>query len=92
MFDIFNLDFRSKNIRDLFDKNYFICLYDKQDNYITSFENLTQASNFLNTKVKFILYYLRNNLGIEYNNHRYKLFCYKKDDEIDYIESRGRSL
>ena len=82
-------NFRINSVREYFNNNYFICLYDKQDNYITSFENIEESTNFFNMRLDNFLRALRKGT-IEYNNKRCKLYIFKKDKE-DILE-RGKSL
>lgn len=80
-----NLDvsFRFKSSFDWFDNNYFLCIYDKNDNYLMSFDSIEETSKFFNKSVKRILFALRNNLGIVYNHKQCKLICIEKDKEED---------
>lgn len=83
-------NFKTNFVKQYFNDNYFICLYDKQDNYITSFENIEQSSKFFNMKQKNFLRALKKGV-IEYNNQRCKLFVFKKDKEDD-LDFGGKSL
>lgn len=82
-------NFKINSVREYFNNNYFICLYDELDNYITFFENIESATNFFNMRLCNFLRSLRSGI-IEYNHKRCKLFIYKKDKE-DFIV-RGRCL
>lgn len=88
-----NVCFKFNSVKNWFNQNYFICLYDKQDNYITSFENIETASNFFNKPVWRILENLRRGIGITYNHKYCKLICMEKDKEDDLeLEERGKRL
>lgn len=86
-----NISFKFDSSLKWFNRNYFICLYDKQDNYITSFEKIEDSANFFNKPLWRILENLRRGYGIEYNHKRYKLICFKKDKEDD-LDFGGKSL
>lgn len=80
-----NVCFKFSSIKDWFNQTYFICLYDKQDNYITSFDNLEDLSLFLNKSIGWIIDNLRRGLGIVYDHKRYKLICFEKDKDDDLV-------
>ena len=84
-----NKNFKCNYIRQWFNDNYFISLYDSGDNNIFSFDTIENASCFFNMSLKIFLQSLRNGV-IEYNNKRCKLYIYKKD-KLDVIE-RGKCL
>jgi hypothetical protein len=84
-----NQNFKVNSVRNWFNDNYFISLYDNEDNNLFSFNNIETASHFFNMKLCHFLRALRNGV-IEYNNKRCKLYIYKKD-KLDVIE-RGKCL
>ena len=85
MKDILNSNFRFISIRDYFDLNYFISLYDENDNNLYSFDDIESASNFFNMRLCNFLRALRSGV-IEYNHKRCKLYVFKKDkdDDLDF--------
>ena len=85
----FNSSFKCNYYRQWFNDNYFISLYDNEDNNLFSFEDIDSATQFFNLPLKTFLRALRNG-SIEYNHKKCKLYIFKKDKE-DIIE-RGKSL
>ncbi len=83
-------NFKINSVRNYFNLNYFICLYDEQDNYITSFENIESSTQFFNMRLCNFLRALRNGV-IEYDHKRCKLFVFKKDKEEE-IDFGGKNL
>ena len=86
-----NVCFKFNSIKDWFNQTYFICLYDKHDNYITSFDSLQDLSLFLKKPIKRILDNLRRGIGITYDHKYCKLICLEKDKEDD-LDLGGISL
>ena len=93
MKDTLNVSFKFNSIKNWFNENYFICLYDRFDNYITSFDTIEDTSKFFNKPIKRIIYNLRNGIGVAYNHKYCKLICMEKDKEDDFeLEERGKKL
>lgn len=84
-----NKNFKSNYVKQWFNDNYFISLYDDEDNNIFSFDIIEEALCFFNMSLKIFLQSLRNGT-IEYEHKKCKLFIYKKD-KLDVIE-RGKCL
>lgn len=55
--------------------DYFIAVYDLQDNYIYSFDDIDKLTQFFNLSLKEILIKIKNNLVI---NKEFKFYLYKK--------------
>lgn len=88
-FDL-NQNFKINSVRNWFDSNYFISLYDNEDNNVYSFDDIESATNFFNMKLCHFLRALRTGV-IEYEHKRCKLYIFKKDKEDD-IDFGGKSL
>ena len=88
-----NISFKFNSVKNWFDNNYFLCLYDRQDNFITSFDCMQDCSNYLGKSIGWIIDNLRRGFAIVYNHKKYKLICIEKDneDELDF-EERGKCL
>lgn len=89
--NLLNLDFRSSLTKKWFNDNYFIGLYNLDDTLITVFEDVEALTKFLNKPLKLVIYRLKNNDYIEYNNHKVKMYIFKKDKEDD-LDFGGKSL
>lgn len=89
--NLLNLDFRSSLTKKWFNNNYFIGLYNLDDTLITVFEDIEALTKFLNKPLKLVIYRLKNDDYIEYNNHKVKMYIFKKDKE-DNIDFGGKSL
>ena len=88
MNEIINRDYRKRNNLEWFNDNYFIAVYDSNDNYITSFENIEMVPTVFNIKLKKILESIRNDTKLEYNNLKLKLYIYKKDKIEENVRRR----
>lgn len=66
--------------------DYYIEIYDEQDNYIGFLENIENACKLFNKELKEVLRKLRNNEMFVKNGKKYKLFLNKK--ELSYKEIR----
>lgn len=88
MNDVINRDYRKKDNLSWFNDNYFIAVYDCNDNYITSFENIEMVPAVFNIKLKKILESIRNNTRLEYNNLKLKLYIYKKEKIEENVRRR----
>ena len=51
MNNVLNQNFKINSIRDWFNSNYFISLYDDKDNNLYSFENIEESAKFFNMKL-----------------------------------------
>lgn len=78
-------DFRSKYNFNEFDENYYLCIYDLNDNFLYQFESLENATQLLNIQTKDLLRRIRNKQNIILNNQKVKLYLYKKFN----IEEKG---
>ena len=83
-------NFKINSVRNWFDSNYFISLYDNEDNNVFDFDNIESATNFFNMKLCHFLRALRNGV-IEYNHKKCRLYIFKKDKE-DNIDFGGKCL
>lgn len=72
-------DLRSKKALEWFNENYFVALYDYNDNYITSFEDVESTGNAFNIPIKKVLYLLRTDSYIVINNHKCKMYLVRKE-------------
>jgi len=88
MNEIINRDYRKKDNLKWFNDNYFIAVYDCEDNYITSFENIESFGTAFNITINKIIKRIKNNLGLEQNNLKLKLFIYKKDKIEENVRRR----
>ena len=86
MIEVITRDYRKKDNLRWFNDNFFIAVYDQNDNYIASFENIESIETAFNIKLKEVLKRIKNNLGLEYNGHKLRLFVYKKEK----IEEKSR--
>lgn len=77
-----NKDFRKKANLKWLNDNYFISIYDINDNFIGSCGTIELSSKLFNIETKKILERIRNNQYIEFQNGLYKLFFVKKDKEL----------
>ena len=87
-----NFNFARNDVKKWFNDNYFIGLYDLNDNLITVFDELGALTKFLNKPLNLIIYRLKTSGLIEYNSHKVKMYIFEKDKEEDYFEERGKSL
>lgn len=76
-----NVCFKFNSNKNWFNHTYFICLYDRHDNYITSFDTLQDLSLFLKKPIKRILENLRRGIGVSYDHKYCKLVCFEKDND-----------
>lgn len=83
-----NLNFKSNLVKQWFNDNYFIGLYDNNDVLLTVFENTDETCKFLNMPLRYLVQALKNNWGVEYNHKRYRLYVFEKEKD-DYLE-RGK--
>lgn len=65
-------------MRNNFLNDYFVAIYDLDDNYIMGFENLKELSQFFDKPLKYILLYIRNNYCLKKEGVKYKVYLYKK--------------
>lgn len=72
---------RSKEALLWLKQKYFVALYDVNDFYITSFEDIESVATFLNIEVKEVLRKCREEKFIKYKNTYVKLYLVKKDIE-----------
>ena len=70
--------------------DYYIEIYDEQDNYIGFLENIENACPIFNKELKKILYAIRNNNYIIHENKKYKLFLNKKELTKNEIKGEKR--
>ena len=85
-----NQNFKNNSVKNWFNDNYFISLYDSEDNNIFDFDNIELATNFFNMPLKTFLRALRNGI-IEFDCKKCKLYIFEKDKE-DNIDFGGKSL
>jgi len=76
-------DLRSKKALEWFNENYFVALYDYNDNYVNHFEDVESISHAFNIPVKKVLYLVRTDNYLVIDNHKYKLCLVKKEKEIE---------
>ena len=58
--------------------DYFVAIYDLQDNYVYSFDDIESLTQFFNLSLKEILLKIKNNLTIKLQNKEFRLYIYKK--------------
>lgn len=83
-----NVNFKSNKIKQWFNENFYIGLYDSNDNFITLFEDIEEPSKFFNIPLFLFIRALKRGT-IEYNHHKAKLFIFEKEKEEE-IEMRNR--
>lgn len=88
MNEVITRDYRKKDNLKWLDDNYFIAVYDQYDNYVTSFENIDDPTKVFNITLMELLRKIRNNLGLEHNGHKLKLFVYKKEKIEENVRRR----
>lgn len=88
MNEVIKRDYRKKDNLKWFNDNYFISVYDENDNNIMSFENIESTSTAFNIGIKPILKHIRYNLGFEYKGHILKLVVYKKEPIKEAVRRR----
>lgn len=88
MNEVISRDYRKKDNLNWFNDNFFIAVYDQNDNYITSFEKIESIDTAFNIGLKKILEAIRNNTRLEYNNLKLKLFVYKKEKIKEEVRRR----
>ena len=66
-----DFEFKSHSIKNWFNDNYFICLYDKLGNFIHSFETIEEVAHFFNQSLKYVVQSIKNNRCMEYDHKRY---------------------
>ena len=81
-------DYRKKSNLDWFNDNYFIAIYDQNDNNIMSFEDIETPVKVFNITLQRLLDKIRNNLGIEYKGHKLKIYVFEKEKEIENVRRR----
>lgn len=81
-FNKYYKDFRKKESLKWFNDNYFVALYTKDDEYITSFETIEDTSNYFNIEVKEILRKIRQDDFVLFKNILCKLYLVRKEKEL----------
>lgn len=81
-FNKYYKDFRKKESLKWFNDNYFVALYTKDDEYITSFDDIETTSKSLNLDVKTVLKRIRKDECIVFKNHLCKLYLVRKEKEL----------
>lgn len=81
-------DLRKKKALEWFNENYFVALYDYEDNYVTQFEDVESTSHAFNIPVKKVLYLIRNDSYIVVNNHKYKMYLVRKEKIKEEVRRR----
>ena len=59
-------------------KDYYIAMYDKNDNYVYSFENIEDAANVLNIEAKEVSRKIKNDDYIRFGKTVVKLYLQPK--------------
>lgn len=72
-------DLKSKKALEWFNENYFVALYDYNDNYVTQFDDVESIGHAFNIPVKKVLYLVRTDSYIVIDNHKYKMYLVRKD-------------
>ena len=65
--------------KNYFLNDYFVSVYDNQDNNVFNFESIENTSKFFNISLKELLIKIRNNSYIKINDNIYKFYLYKKN-------------
>lgn len=86
-----NVNFKSNLVKQWFNDNYFISLYDNDDYLITVFNDIEEPTKFFNMPLFEFLRALRVGV-IEFNHKKCRLYIFEKDKEEDYLEERGKRL
>ena len=80
--NIFTFNFAKSEVKRWFNDNYYVSVYDTDDNNIMSFEKIEDMPYFFNQPLFQIIRAIRDNLGmLEYSGHKVKLYVYKKENE-----------
>ena len=79
--NIFTFNFARNEVKRWFNDNYYVSVYDTDDNNIMSFEKIEDLPYFFNQPLNAIIRILRNNWSIEYYGHKVNLYVYKKENE-----------
>ena len=69
--------------------DYYFTVYSFNDDYICGFDEVETLSKFLDMKLKYVLYYLKNNINFTLNGKLVKVYVYKKEKNI---ESKGKRI
>ena len=88
MNEVIKRDYRKKDNLKWFNDNYFISVYDENDNNIMSFENIETPTKVFNIELKKILEAIRKNARLEYKGHILKLVVYKKEPIKEAVRRR----
>ena len=86
--EVIKRDYRKKDNLKWFNDNYFISVYDENDNNIASFENIETPTKVFNIELKKILESIRNNTRLEYKGNIIKLIVYKKEPIKEAVRRR----
>ena len=71
-------DLRNREYFNWFNENYYLSVYDINDNFITNIDDIKNATTLFNIENKELLNKLRNNENFVYNGHIVKVYIYKK--------------
>ena len=88
MNEVIKRDYRKKDNLKWFNDNYFISVYDENDNNIMSFENIETPTKVFNIELKKILEAIRKNARLEYKGNILKLVVYKKEPIKEAVRRR----
>lgn len=62
--------------------NFYIAIYDYYNNFLMEFYNIKDLSEFLKVPIKKIVYSIRNNRCLIYNNRKIRLKLLKENKKI----------
>lgn len=74
------VNFKSYDVKEWFNNNYFIGLYDRNDNIITIFDDIEEPTKFFNIPLFLFIRALKRGT-IEYNRHKAKLYIFEKEKD-----------
>lgn len=74
-----NLDLRNTDNSKWLNDNYFLCIYDMEDNYLNFLENIDCSVKFFNKPLKEIYRILKTSHVIELDGIKFKIYLVKKE-------------
>ena len=75
-------------MRNNFLNDYFVAIYDLDDNYIIGFDDIKDLPKFFNKPLKYVLWYIRENYCLKKDGIKYKVYLYEKELEKEEVRRR----
>lgn len=84
-------DMRNKEYCQWFKETHFMAIYNEYDEFITTIENIDTLPNVLNIPMKELFRIERENRYIMINGKKYKIYFFKKDEDLyNHLERKRR--